>query len=265
MKLHIDIIDAFTQTLFGGNQAAVVIHDCWLEADLMQQIATENNLAETAFVVEQAIGEYSIRWFSPITEIAFCGHATLAAAYVLFSKHTHLTSLNIYAEAVGKMRINRLDNNAIEMQFPNQKPWQLDAAPEALIKGLSIKPHKILQNTQAYFAIYKRERDVHNVVMDRDKIIKLAPLDVVVSAPANDFDFVSRYFWPANGGDEDAVTGSIHTGLAPFWAEHLGKNELFAHQASKRGGDIHCNVSADYVTITGFAVRYLSGQIHLPC
>lgn len=261
MKLKMDIVDAFTEVNFKGNSAAVIITDDWLADELMQSIAIENNLSETAFVKRNDSNQFDIRWFSPMTEIAFCGHATLASAFVIFLENTNLDSIIFYAEAVGKLTVTRKDDGYIEMDFPNRKPQLIENVPEDLLIGLSIEPIKVLSNEQAYFAIYENESDVFNITQNRDFIKLLAPYDVVVTAPSTQYDFVSRYFWPASGGDEDPVTGSIHTGLAPYWAEELNKSELKAFQASQRGGFLNCRVENDRVYISGKAVHYLQGNI----
>ena len=266
MQLEINIIDAFTDTVFKGNSAAVIITENWLSEHLMQSIAFENNLSETAFIVTDDKGIYHIRWFSPLTEIDFCGHATLASAFVLFKKNPKVTSIQFSAKAVGTLTVKQTDNGKIQMDFPNTKPDKVENIPEILLSGLSIAPVEVYKNNQAYFVIYKAEADVLKVERDNAQLKKLAPLDVVVtcqaqSADYKNYDFISRYFWPANGGDEDPVTGSIHTGLAPLWAERLGKNELLAYQASKRGGVLDCVVAGDRVFISGHAVHYLTGFI----
>ena len=266
MQLEINIIDAFTDTVFKGNSAAVIITENWLSEHLMQSIAFENNLPETAFVVPDDKGVYHIRWFSPLTEIDFCGHATLASAFVLFKKNPNVTFIQFCAKAVGVLTVKQTDNGKIQMDFPNTKPEKVEDIPNSLLAGLSIVPVEVYKNSQAYFVIYKAEADVLKVERDNAQLKKLAPLDVVVtcqaqSADYKNYDFISRYFWPANGGDEDPVTGSIHTGLAPLWAERLGKNELLAYQASKRSGVLDCVVAGDRVFISGHAVHYLTGFI----
>jgi len=272
MQLAINVVDAFTDTVFKGNPAAVIITEDWLTDELMQSIALENNLSETAFLVKDKSGDnhsYQIRWFSPLTEIDFCGHATLAAAFVLFSKNLELTKIKFSAKAVGTFIVVRLNNGKIQMDFPNTCPEKVNDIPAELLAGLSIVPVEVYCNKQAYFVIYDNEADVIAVLRDNEKLKALAPRDVVVTCQAesadadksNRYDFISRYFWPANGGDEDAVTGSIHTGLAPFWANRLGKNNLIAYQASSRGGILDCTVVGDRVFISGHAVQYLTGTI----
>ena len=263
MQLEINVIDAFTDTVFKGNSAAVIITESWLSDTLMQSIAFENNLSETAFIVSDDKGIYHIRWFSPLTEIDFCGHATLASAFVLFKKNATLTTIKFSAKAVGILTVVQLDNGKIQMDFPNRMPEKVSNIPDSLLAGLSIAPSEVYCNAQAYFVIYESGSDVLNVLRDNEALKQLAPLDVVVTcqSESNKYDFISRYFWPANGGDEDSVTGSIHTGLAPLWAERLSKNELVAYQASSRGGVLSCVVAGDRVLISGNAVQYLTGFI----
>ena len=272
MELDVDVIDAFTDKRFGGNPAAVIVTDSWLSEELMQSIARENNLSETAFLVadenhqDQSMksASYQIRWFSPITEIAFCGHATLASAYVLFSQTPQLKTVYFKANAVGTLPVEKLENGSLQMDFPNTLPESVSEIPEEVLQGLSIKPVEVLRNKQAYFVVYNSEADVLKVERENEILKRLKPYDVVVTARSDskDYDFVSRYFWPANGGDEDPVTGSIHTGLAPFWAKRLEKNTLTAFQASSRGGTLHCTVSDHHrVLIAGSCVHYLKGKI----
>ncbi|ERL54461.1 PhzF family phenazine biosynthesis protein [Psychrobacter aquaticus] len=266
MQLEINVIDAFTDTMFKGNSAAVIITEKWLSDDLMQSIAFENNLSETAFIVADKEGIYHIRWFSPFTEIAFCGHATLASAFVLFNKNPTVDAIKFSAEAVGILTVLQTEAGKIQMDFPNRMPEKIDDIPERLSAGLSIMPVEIYRNEQAYFVIYDSESDVLNVKRDNEQLKQLTPLDVVVtcqakSAEYKDYDFISRYFWPANGGDEDPVTGSAHTGLAPLWAKRLNKNELIAYQASKRGGVLNCTVANNRVLVSGNAVQYMTGFI----
>ena len=261
MELKINVIDAFTDIAFKGNSAAVIIVEDWLNDTLMQAIALENNLSETAFVKQIAPNSYEIRWFSPITEIDFCGHATLAASFVIFKLHQDVKKINFYAKAVGNLSVTEQSNGYIEMIFPNKMPEIVNDIPEALINGLSIKPLEVLLNDQAYFAVYQDESAVRSVQQNIEWIKQLAPFDVVVTAQSTEYDFVSRYFWPANGGHEDPVTGSIHSGLAPFWAIKLNKLDLVAFQASARGGKLLCSVKGDKVHISGKAVQYLEGII----
>lgn len=263
MKLRINIVDAFTDKPFKGNAAAVIITKEWLNDELMQAIALENNLSETAFVISHSASSFTIRWFSPLTEIDFCGHATLAAAKMIFINNKALTDITFFAQAVGELTIKKMADGAIEMCFPNRAPKPINNIPDNLALGLSIQPSTVLLSEQAYFVIYEQEQDVKDVKQKSEYLKKLAPYDVVVTAKANNqpYDFISRYFWPANGGDEDPVTGSIHAGLAPYWAKELNKSQLVAYQASARGGTLYCRLTTNKVYISGYAVLYLSGEI----
>lgn len=264
MKLPIYQIDAFTNKVFRGNYAAVVPLERWLPDSLMQAIAAENNLSETAFFVKNADGAFDIRWFSPLTEIAFCGHATLASAYVIFQRCDDLKVIEFFAKSVGRLTVCHTRNGLIEMSFPQRRPEKLNEIPPNLIQGLSIRPQEVLINQQAYVAIYGTEQEVRSVVPELNLLSTLGPLDVVVTARGDEHDFVSRYFWPANGGDEDPVTGSIHAALAPLWSDRLGRSELVAMQVSHRSGLLHCRVQDDRVYISGHAVQYLEGTIEIP-
>ena len=267
MQLPLHIIDAFTSERFKGNQAAVVLLDEWLAAPVLQAIAAENNLSETAFLVwSSGRAAYEIRWFSPLTEIAFCGHATLASAFVLFEADPGLGAITFWAAAVGNVGATLEDSGRIRMTFPRRDARPLDEPPAALREGLSPAPVAYLVNQQAYVAVYDTEADVRAVQPDLERLKSLGPLDVVVTAAADAgaaHDFVSRYFWPANGGDEDPVTGSIHAALAPYWAARLGRNALVALQASRRTGMLYCAVTETSVEVAGHCVRYLTGTITL--
>ena len=264
MKLPIYQVDAFTNQTFKGNAAAVVpLLEGWLSDAQMQAIALENNLSETAFLVREADGAFHIRWFSPMTEIDFCGHATLASAFVLLEQGLAAAPLTFRAAAVGDIQVHRQDDGLLEMNFPNRAPERVDNPPVELLQGLGEAPQAVLRNRQAWFAVYEHEGQVRQLAPDLAALKALAPLDVVVPAPGVEHDFVSRYFWPANGGDEDPVTGSIHAGLAPYWSERLGKTRLWAHQASRRGGELYCRVEGERVHVAGHAVLYLQGSIQI--
>ena len=265
MHLPIHIIDAFTTERFKGNQAAVVPLEAWLPTATLQAIATENNLSETAFLVWSAErAAWEIRWFSPLKEIDFCGHATLASAFVLFAADPTLRSLTFWAAAVDKVTATQDASGRIEMVFPRRDAQPVEAPPAALLHGLSPRPLGYLVNQQAYVALYGSEAEVRQVQPDLEKLTTLGPLDIVVTAPAPQgagYDFVSRYFWPANGGVEDPVTGSIHAALAPYWAQQLGKAQLIGQQVSQRSGTLFCEVTDRNVKVAGHCARYLSGTI----
>ncbi|WP_312912997.1 PhzF family phenazine biosynthesis protein [Stutzerimonas nitrititolerans] len=256
-------IDAFTTERFKGNPAAVVPLERWLEDVRMQAIAAENNLSETAFFVREPDGAFHIRWFSPLTEIDFCGHATLASAFVILEQRIAAAPLTFRAAAVGDIEVTLRDDGLLEMSFPNRVPEPIAEPPQALLEALDIVPEAVLRNPQAWFVVYASEQQICAAAPDLEALKALAPLDVVVTAPGDCQDFASRYFWPANGGAEDPVTGSIHAGLAPYWAARLGKSSLVALQASKRTGLLYCRVEGERVFVAGAAVKYLQGQIEL--
>lgn len=263
MQLPIYQVDAFTDELFKGNPAAVVLLEGWLSDEQMQAIAVENNLSETAFLVPEPDGAFQIRWFSPLTEIDFCGHATLASAYVMLSQKLAQAPLRLRADAVGEIAVAQLDNGLLEMDFPNRAPERVENPPVELFNALGALPLEVLKNRQAWFAVFEHEDQVRQLSPDLVVLKSLAPLDVVVTAPGREYDFISRYFWPANGGAEDPATGSIHAGLAPYWAARLGKTRLLALQASQRSGVLHCRVEGDRVFVAGHAVLYLQGTLSI--
>lgn len=260
MEFEMFVCDAFTLHRFKGNSAAVIPVNEWLSDDMMQNIAAENNLSETAFVKPIGTERYEIRWFSPLCEVDFCGHATLAAAYVLFNHFDASDVIQFETRVIGPLTVEKDLSGRILMCFPLRKPVPVEAPP-ALLEGLSIQPKEILRNGQAYFAIYDSEQAVIDLKTKSEYLKQLAPYDVVATATSDEYDFVSRYFWPANGGDEDPVTGSIHAGLAPFWAERLNKPNLLAYQASKRGGTLYCHVEPEQVIVSGDVVPYSHGKI----
>jgi len=264
MELTIFVVDAFTEQKFKGNPAAVIPLDEWISDDVMQYIATENNLSETAFIKSIGANCYEIRWFSPLTEIDFCGHATLASSFVLFNYFYIEGDIEFVTLQVGQLTVKKLVDGRIEMSFPNQCPEVITDIPQPILAGLSIKPIEVLQNRQAYVAVLATEQDILTVEYDSQQLRLLAPYDLVVTAATssdNNVDFVSRYFWPANGGDEDPVTGSIHAGLAPYWADKLNKKSLVAFQASPRGGTLYCHILNDRVLVSGFGILYLQGKV----
>ncbi len=257
------IVDAFTDQPFKGNSAAVILVDEFPEDAWMQNVAIENNLSETAFVKKIKPQHYAIRWFSPITEVDFCGHATLASAYVIFNELGHTGELRFSTNMVGDLLVSQQASGRIEMSFPIKAPATIDDIPPSLFDGLSIRPNVVLRSQQAYFAIYDDDSDIHNLTTDNQHLKTLAPYDVVATAKSSneDYDFVSRYFWPANGGDEDPVTGSIHAGLMPYWASRLGKTSLIALQASKRTGVLYGELQRDRVLISGDAVLFAKTKL----
>lgn len=262
-------VDAFTSELFKGNPAAVVPLAQWLDDYQLLEIAKENNLSETAYLLQEADDHYQIRWFSPLCEIDFCGHATLASALVLFRQSPQLQKVRFSTRQVGDLWVSRGADDWLEMDFPTRPPELVAQIPDELLAGLSKAPQQVLRSPQAWFVVYANADDVLGLRPDLELLKQLWPYDVVVTAPAQgvaegQYDFISRYFWPANGGAEDPVTGSIHAGLAPYWGERLGKTALLAYQASARGGELRLNLQGDRVLVAGQAQLYLQGHILVP-
>ncbi len=257
MKIRLFQIDAFTDTLFKGNPAAVCPLESWLDDPTLQAIAAENNLSETAFFVAQS-KHYELRWFTPKAEVDLCGHATLAAAHVI------LRSLDPKKDAVrfhtksGELSVERR-GELLAMAFP-ARPGVPCKAPESLIDALGIAPNECFRSRD-YLAVFESEENVRSVAPHMDKLAALDCLGVIVSAPGTRSDFVSRFFAPKVGIPEDPVTGSAHCTLIPYWAARLGKKKLHALQLSERGGELFCEHLEDKVSIAGRAVTYLEGTI----
>ncbi len=264
MKLTLYQIDAFASRLFAGNPAAVIPLEKWLDAALMQKIAMENNLSETVFFVPAASADadFEIRWFTPGVEINLCGHATLASAYVLFNILNWNKETIRFSSKSGILKISR-NKDLITMDFPSWKPERLDIYPNdlsAILGGLEIVG--VYQHRDILVELIDEEA-VRNCVPDlslmRKQIDKL-----IITAPGRTVDFVSRFFAPGVGVDEDPVTGSAHSQLIPFWSEKLNKSALHALQLSKRGGEIWCQqLNTERVTMAGSCVYYMKGEITL--
>lgn len=261
MKQKIFQIDAFTDKIFSGNPAAVCPLTEWFSDELLQKIAMENNLAETAFYVKQD-HEYQIRWFTPKVEVDLCGHATLAAAYVLFCHENHAENLvNFYSGRSGKLSVTKKDN-ILTLNFPADV-YNTTQLSNALTEAFDIAPIFALKGKTDYVLVFPNETDVRNVKPDFTKIAKLDARGVIVTAKGDTVDFVSRFFAPQSGIDEDPVTGSAHTTLAPYWAKELNKTRLSAIQLSERRGYLQCEVLGDRVEISGQARLYLAGEIYI--
>ena len=253
-------VDAFTDLLFGGNPAGVCPLEQWLPDDTMQKIAMENNLSETAFFVKN--GEnYQIRWFTPRVEVKLCGHATLASAHVLFNDYHYPGDIISFESKSGILKVRR-EGELLILDFPSNMP-QRTSLPQEFVHALNITPVQCFRGTDDYLLLYKTQREIEELIPDFRKLEKVDARAVIVSAPGDKVDFVSRFFGPRVGVDEDPVTGSAHTVLIPFWAEKLGKTEMSALQLSKRGGKIFCRHMGDRVEIGGKAVTYLKGEISL--
>ncbi|MDM1785769.1 PhzF family phenazine biosynthesis protein [Acinetobacter bereziniae] len=269
-------VDAFTQQLFKGNPAAVLVLDEWLDHALMQNIALENNLAETAFVKRIDDENYQIRWFTPKVEVDFCGHATLASAFVLFKDYTSAKTIRFHVKDLGIFTIQQADDGKIQMNFPIRRPQKVTEYPE-LLNHVIDKPFKeVYLNAQAYILVCDSAQDVIDAQANLVNITRIAEqysvstaltassggFDVTITAASDQYDYVARYFAPHKGINEDPVTGSMHTGLAPLRAEKLAKNQLIGYQASERGGTLFCTLQADNrIEISGYAQLYMQAEI----
>jgi predicted PhzF superfamily epimerase YddE/YHI9 len=260
MSLQVFHVDAFTARPFGGNPAAVCPLAGWLDDGLLQAVAAENNLSETAFFVP--LGDhYELRWFTPRCEVKLCGHATLASAFVVLQLLEAGRDLARFETRFsGALSVSR-DGDLLAMDFPLLAPWTCADPPAALIGGLGKAPAAVMQIEDNYFAVYEREEDVKRIRPNFRLLEKLHPAGVAITAPGDDADFVSRYFAPSYGIPEDPVTGSTHCSLAPYWAQRLGKTSLHARQVSERGGELWCEVTAGRVILKGNAVLTLRGEL----
>ena len=260
-------VDAFTSRLFAGNPAAVVPLDEPLPDETLRAIAAENNLSETAFFTKggEDGAAYHLRWFTPEVEVQLCGHATLASAHVLFNHLGHEGDLVTFSTAhSGRLTAARGDHDTIVLDFParDHEPADLETT---LVRALGRQPSEVYRSLYNLMCVFENKRDVHEIEVDPQGLAELDAFGVIVTAPGASHDFVSRYFAPKAGINEDPVTGSAHCSLAPYWAKRLGKKRLSAHQVSKRGGELVCEVaeSGDRVKLIGKAVTYLEGQIRV--
>jgi predicted PhzF superfamily epimerase YddE/YHI9 len=260
MRIPMYQVDAFADRLFAGNPAAVCPLEAWLPDETMQAIGAENNLSETAFLVPEGEG-YRLRWFTPKVEVDLCGHATLASASVVF---THLRSdwdRVVFHTLSGRLEVAR-DGDLLVLDFPARPPRLCDV-PDELVTALVTEPDAVLL-AHEYMAVYPDEQTVRSLVPDMPRLAAVTrEFGVIVTAPGEDCDFVSRFFAPAVGISEDPVTGSAHCALTPYWAERLGKRKLHARQVSARGGELWCEDRGDRVAIAGRAVPYLEGTIEV--
>lgn len=257
--LNIYKVDAFTDHVFSGNSAAICILNHWISSNLMQQIASENNLAETAFLVYEK-GQYLIRWFTPTVEVDLCGHATLAAAHILYELGKETGSqINFFSPRSGLLIVDKI-GELLTLNFPADILIE-EEITEQLIAGIDIKPVKVLRGKTDFIFVYQSEAEVKNLQVDFKVIAKLDCRGIIVTAKGNQVDFVSRFFGPQSGIDEDPVTGSAHTSLTPYWADVLGKKQMNAKQLSARGGFLKVEDCGDIIKISGTAITFLKGQI----
>ena len=261
MKLTIYQVDAFAEKVFQGNPAAVIPLEDWIEDGLMQKIAMENNLSETAFFVKTDSG-FHIRWFTPEYEIDLCGHATLASAYVIKNfVEPHLAEINFTTEKAGALRAMAKDG-FYTLDFPARMPKATDTPPQ-LYKSLNITTAVEVLKSRDYFVVLPNEEAVANIEPDFTLMKELDTIGVIVTAKSHTADVVSRCFYPGAGIPEDPVTGSAHCNIIPYWSEKLGKKKLSCKQLSQRGGDLDCQLEKDRVLMSGKCVLYLEGEINV--
>lgn len=262
MTLSLFQIDAFADRLFSGNPAAVCPLESWLSDSMMQSIAAENNLAETSFIVRQG-DTWHIRWFTPTIEVDLCGHATLASAYVIFHFLDHAGEvIEFHSPRSGPLKVTRKDT-WLTLDFPADSLLQMPCSPELLTCGQTT-PDEAFRGNSDIMLVFARAQDIRDYMPDFERINKLPARGLIITAPGEETDFVSRFFAPQSGVSEDPVTGSAHTTLAVYWAERLGKTRLTAFQCSKRGGYLECLLKKPRVEITGKCQLYLRGNIFLP-
>jgi PhzF family phenazine biosynthesis protein len=257
MQLPIYQVDAFTSRVFGGNPAAVVILEQWLPDGVLQDIAAENNLSETAFLVQRG-DVFGLRWFTPRVEVDLCGHATLASAFVLFETGRVARERVRFETQSGSLTVTRR-GTLLSMDFPSRPPSPVACTDELRI-ALGAEPKEV-RAARDLMVVFDHETDVAGLSPDLDGIAALDTFAVIVTAPGCEADFVSRFFAPKAGVPEDPVTGSAHCTLIPYWSERLGKKRLRAFQISERGGEIFCEDCGDRVVIGGQAAEYLRGEI----
>lgn len=253
------VVDAFAENVFGGNPAGVCVVDQPLSSEMMQSIAAENNLSETAFVYKKELGKYDLKWFTPKAEIDLCGHATLGTAFIVANYIDPSVDKMDFSTLSGILTVTR-KGGLLEMDFPSRMPEKIEVKAE-VERAIGGKPLEAYLSRDLIL-ILEDEKSVRELKPDFDKLLALGDgLGVVVTAKGEESDFVSRCFFPKLGVKEDPVTGSAHSSLIPLWAEKMGKKTMVAKQVSKRGGILHCENASERVRISGGAVLYLKGEI----
>lgn len=254
-------VDAFSDTVFGGNPAAVCILEDWWSDELLQHIASENNLSETAFVVQRE-KDFEIRWFTPTNEEALCGHATLASAHVIFTyKEYTKDTIPFYSRHSGNLSVTK-NNDLLTLNFPVDNLKKVKA-PKEINDAFEHKPLEIFKGKMDYLLLYASQKDIEQSVPNLHILRALKARGVIITAKGKEVDFVSRFFAPGCGVEEDPVTGSAHTTLTPFWSKRLGKTRMTAQQLSQRKGELTCELVGERVKISGNAVTYFIGDIYI--
>ena len=259
MELTLYQIDAFANRVFEGNPAAICALDDWLPDELMQSIAAENNLSETAYFIKTSNG-YHIRWFTPTHEVDLCGHATLASAYVIFNILGYEKKEIIFESKSGLLKVTQ-NNDWLEMDFPSQAPVQCPV-PEQILSAFNEKPIASLKS-EDYIVVFENEESILNASPDLVTLSELDLRGIAITAKSKEYDFVSRFFAPNYGINEDPVTGSAFSQLIPYWSRKFNKKSLSAKQVSKRGGEVKCVELGDRVKISGKAVKYMTATIEV--
>ncbi len=262
MKLPLYQVDAFAPRAFAGNPAAVVPLPRWIADELLQSIAAENNLSETAYLVGGG-GEYQIRWMTPANEVDLCGHATLGSAWVVFEKLEPGRREVTFSSRSGPLRVTR-ESDGLALDFPSRPPEEVPVAKAALAAALGRPPREAWAASRDYMAVFETEEEVRALAPDMARVAALDRPAVIATAPGRTVDFVSRFFAPAYGIPEDPVTGSAHCTLVPYWSKRLQKSRLQALQVSARGGELYCEDRGLRVRIGGRVVGYLEGTIEVP-
>lgn len=265
MNLTIYQVDAFTRTPFAGNPAAVCVVETFPEADLMQKVANEMNLSETAFVRPREEGGWHLRWFTPTDEVDLCGHATLATAHVLFERELVPSDTTaVFHTLSGELRVTRRTDGQLEMDFPSE-PANMGFPGELIDNAIGVDGRRHAANRMDALVELESEQQLRDLKLDMSAIAALDVRGLIVTAPADDpdLDFVSRFFGPQVGVPEDPVTGSAHCSLAPWWADRLGKTRMKARQISARGGEVEVELKGDRVLLRGYAVTVLTAAMNL--
>jgi PhzF family phenazine biosynthesis protein len=261
MRIPLFHVDAFTSKVFAGNPAAVCLLDNWLEDSVLQSIAAENNLSETAFLVRNDSG-FDLRWFTPVTEVALCGHGTLASAFVLFKfRKWPEQSIRFQTRKSGELVVTR-QKRLLEMDFPARPAFMMNM-PAGLAEALRVKPQDVFGSEEDLLVVLDSESTVRAVQPDFAALNAVTERGVIITARGKKSDFVSRFFAPRVGIPEDPVTGSAHCVLVPYWSGVLGKSDFHAFQVSRRGGELFCRNLGERVMICGRATLYMKGSINL--
>ena len=262
-NLTIYQVDAFADEIFQGNPAAVVVLEKPMEEAMMQFIAAENNLSETAFLVPDPMG-FHIRWFTPVTEVALCGHATLVSAHVVYQ---HLgwkqEYLHFHTKTKGTLVVKKEEQGIYTLDFPAQEHVE-KTPPPGLVEAMGVQPIKVYQGETDWMLCYEDQAQIEQLAPDFNALKKIPARGIIATAPGQEVDFVSRFFGPAAGIDEDPVTGSAHTLLVPYWAIQCHRHDLSARQLSARGGSLHCTLVGERVWMRGQAHTYMVGTLFIP-